>query len=78
MKGIIILFLVLLSLLGGMQGIRSVLALLITTYAVLKILIPLIMVGFNPILVSIIICIGVSILNLLIISGKTKKVMLLL
>ncbi|MCC5425456.1 YibE/F family protein [Clostridium botulinum] len=73
LKGIIILFLVLLSLLGGMQGIRSVLALLITTYAVLKILIPLIMVGFNPILVSIIICIGVSILNLLIISGKNKK-----
>ncbi|WP_434283906.1 YibE/F family protein [Clostridium botulinum] len=73
LKGIIILFLVLLSLLGGMQGIRSVLALLITTYAVLKVLIPLIMVGFNPILVSIIICIGVSILNLLIISGKNKK-----
>lgn len=73
LKGIIILFLVLLSLLGGMQGIRSVLALLITTYSVLKILIPLIMSGFNPILVSIIICIGVSILNLLIISGKNKK-----
>ncbi|WP_434301809.1 YibE/F family protein [Clostridium botulinum] len=73
LKGIIILFLVLLSLLGGMQGIRSVLALLITTYAVLKVLIPLIMAGFNPILVSIIICIGVSILNLLIISGKNKK-----
>ncbi|EJO5347885.1 YibE/F family protein [Clostridium botulinum] len=73
LKGIIILFLVLLSLLGGMQGIRSVLALLITSYAVLKILIPLIMAGFNPIVVSIIICIGVSILNLLIISGKNKK-----
>ncbi|EPY2271829.1 YibE/F family protein [Clostridium sporogenes] len=73
LKGIIILFLVLLSLLGGMQGIRSVLALLITTYSVFKILIPLIMSGFNPILVSIIICIGVSILNLLIISGKNKK-----
>lgn len=73
LKGIIILFLVLLSLLGGMQGIRSVLALLITTYSVLKILIPLIMSGFNPVLVSIIICIGVSILNLLIISGKNKK-----
>lgn len=73
LKGIIILFLVLLSILGGMQGIRSVLALLITTYAVLKILIPLIMSGFNPILISIIICIGVSVLNLLIISGKNKK-----
>ncbi|WP_251859792.1 YibE/F family protein [Clostridium sp. Marseille-Q2269] len=73
LKGIIILFLVLLSILGGMQGIRSVLALLITTYAVLKILIPLIMLGFNPILISIIICIGVSVLNLLIISGKNKK-----
>ncbi|GAA0740398.1 YibE/F family protein [Clostridium oceanicum] len=71
--GIVVVFFLLLSLMGGMQGVRSVLALMITGYAVLKILIPLIMSGFSPIISSVIICIGVSIINLLIISGKNKK-----
>ncbi|NEZ46443.1 YibE/F family protein [Clostridium niameyense] len=70
---IILLFLSLLAIMGGMQGVRSILALLITGYAVLKVLIPLIMKGSSPIFSSIVICIGVSILNLLIISGRNKK-----
>ncbi|WP_010235799.1 YibE/F family protein [Clostridium arbusti] len=68
-------FVVLLVIIGGKKGLRSIAALLLTGIVILKVLIPLIVSGFNPIVVSIILCIGVSILNLLIISGKNKKTM---
>lgn len=68
-------FVVLLGIIGGKKGIKSIVALLLTGIVIIKILIPLIISGFNPIGVSIILCIGVSILNLLIISGKNKKTM---
>ncbi|AGK98004.1 YibE/F family protein [Clostridium pasteurianum] len=66
-------FVGLLAIIGGKKGIKSIAALLLTGVVILKILIPLIISGFNPIVVSIILCISVSILNLLIISGKNKK-----
>lgn len=68
-----IIFVILLALVGGKKGIKSVLALIITGIAVIKIMLPLIIAGFNPIVVSVFICFSVSILNLLIISGKNKK-----
>lgn len=70
---LIIIFIILLGIVGGKKGIKSVIALGITGFAVLKIMVPLILHGFNPTIVSIVICIGVSTINLLIISGKNKK-----
>lgn len=68
-------FIVLLAIIGGKKGIKSILALIMTCIVILKILIPLIINGYNPIVVSIILCMGVSIFSLLIISGKNKKTM---
>lgn len=66
-------FIILLILVGGKKGVKSVITLAITGFAVLKILIPLVMKGYNATVVSSIICIFVIVVNLLIISGKNKK-----
>lgn len=66
-------FILLLGILGGKKGVKSVFALFITGFVIIKILIPLIIKGYNPIVVSVILCIGVSIINLIVISGKNKK-----
>lgn len=71
--GLVAVFIILLSVVGGKKGVKSVIALAITAVAVLKIMIPLIIAGFNPTIVSIVICIVVSTINLIIISGKNKK-----
>ncbi|URZ07324.1 YibE/F family protein [Clostridium felsineum] len=71
--GLMIAFVILLCVVGGKKGIKSVIALAITAFAVLKVMIPLIIAGFNPTVVSIVICIIVSTINLIIISGKNKK-----
>ncbi|KHD38787.1 membrane protein [Clostridium acetobutylicum] len=71
--GLVAAFIILLSVVGGKKGVKSVIALAITAVAVLKIMIPLIIAGFNPTIVSIVICIVVSTINLIIISGKNKK-----
>lgn len=68
-----IIFVVLIGIVGGTKGIKSIIGLLITGFAVLKIMLPLVLAGCDPMLVSIFICVGVSVLNLLIISGKNKK-----
>ncbi|AJA47693.1 hypothetical protein CPAST_c16180 [Clostridium pasteurianum DSM 525 = ATCC 6013] len=68
-------FIILLAIIGGKKGIKSIVALVLTCIVILKILIPLIIKGYNPVTVSIVLCIGVSILSLLIISGKNKKTM---
>jgi uncharacterized membrane protein len=70
---LILIFVLILGIIGGIKGLKAVLALVLTGVVVLKILIPLIIAGFNPTITSIILCIGISIINLLIISGKNKK-----
>ncbi|AZV59097.1 YibE/F family protein [Clostridium sp. AWRP] len=64
---------ILLIAIGGLKGFKSVITLAITGIVVIKVLIPLILQGFNPMIVSIAICIFVTIVNLLIISGKNEK-----
>lgn len=66
-------FILLLGILGGKKGVKSVFALFITGFVILEILIPLIIKGYNPIIISVILCIGISIINLIVISGKNKK-----
>lgn len=66
-------FIISLAVIGGKKGLKSIITLIITGFMVIKVLIPLIIQGFNPTLVSSLICIFVIVVNLLIISGKNEK-----
>lgn len=70
---LILVFVVLLGIVGGIKGLKSILALALTGIVILKVLIPLIIAGFNPVITSLVLCIGISIVNLFIISGRNKK-----
>ena len=65
--------LLLLVLFGGFKGIKAVITLGLTGLAVVKILLPLILQGKNPILVSVPVCAGIIAVTLIIISGFNKK-----
>lgn len=62
-----------LIIIGGIKGLKSILTLLLTGIAVVKMFIPLILAGFDPLIVSIFICIVVGVFNMLILNGKNKK-----
>ncbi|WP_242866420.1 YibE/F family protein [Clostridium acetireducens] len=67
------LFVIILLLIGGLKGLKSIVALIFTGVIVIKVMIPLILIGVDPIKLSIAICILVTIVNLILISGKNKK-----
>lgn len=67
------LFFILLIILGGKKGVKSVITLILTGASVLYILLPLTLKGYSPALLSILICIGVIIVTLILISGLNKK-----
>lgn len=68
-----LIFILLLIVIGGLKGLKSVISLMITGILVLKVMIPLILKGIDPIPLSIIICTLLALINLRIISGKNKK-----
>lgn len=70
LTGIFILFLIII---GGKQGVKSVITLTLTGIGILKILLPLTLKGYSPILLSILICLGVIVITLIIISGISRK-----
>ncbi|MTI69746.1 MAG: YibE/F family protein [Firmicutes bacterium] len=70
---LVLFFVIVLILIGGVKGFKSVITLTITGFAILKILLPLILKGYNPMILSIIVSIGVITLTLIIISGFNKK-----
>lgn len=67
------LFMGLLILIGGLRGLRALLALAITLVAILKVLLPAILKGYSPILMSILISAGVVLLSIPLITGWNKK-----
>jgi uncharacterized membrane protein len=66
-------FIALLIVIGGKKGIKSLLTLLLTVFAIIKVLIPIILKGVNPELPTIFICIILLTINFLIVSGFNKK-----
>ncbi|WFD10829.1 YibE/F family protein [Tepidibacter hydrothermalis] len=68
-----IMFILFILVVGKQKGIKSVITLTITLFAVLKILLPLILKGFNPILTTICVSIGITGITLFIISGINTK-----
>lgn len=70
---IAVLFVFILIIIGKLKGIRAAVTLAITAVVVIKVLLPLILKGYNPIFVSVALGIGITIITLLIISGINKK-----
>lgn len=68
-----VVFLILILLVGGIKGVKSILTLILSGLAVIKVLIPLILAGFDPVPITIFICIIVVIFNTMILCGKNKK-----
>lgn len=68
-----IIFFLLLLIIGGLKGLKAIITLLITAFAVLKIMLPLILKGYSPIYLSIIVSICIITVTLVIISGFNRK-----
>ncbi|SHI38467.1 YibE/F family protein [Thermoclostridium caenicola] len=66
-------FLLALLAVGRLKGLKAIVSLVLTALAIVKILIPAILKGWDPVRVSVLICIGVISVTLLIISGYNKK-----
>ncbi len=63
----------LLLIIGGFKGLRAILSLVVSYLVIIKILFPLIIRGYNPILVTIVISSGITVLVLILIGGFNMK-----
>jgi uncharacterized membrane protein len=66
-------FLVLFIVFGGKQGLKSLLALVITVSLIAFVLLPLSLSGFNPLLVAIAICLAATGASMFFVAGPSKK-----
>ncbi len=70
---LVIAFLALLVLIGKMKGLKAVISLTVTIALIALVMLPLILRGFNPVLVTIVIVSITTTFSLIIISGWNKK-----
>lgn len=70
---LLIFFIIALSVVGGIRGIKAIIALGLTAVVIIKLFFPLIIMGNDPIIVSVLLCIGIIIISLFIIGGINKK-----
>ncbi|SHH96134.1 YibE/F family protein [Sporanaerobacter acetigenes] len=70
---LVIIFILLIIIIGKKKGLKSVVTLAITMFAILKVLLPMILKGANPIPITILISIVVTILTMFIVGGINKK-----
>ncbi|ADY57145.1 YibE/F family protein [Syntrophobotulus glycolicus DSM 8271] len=70
---LLILFLFSLVVFGKVKGLKTIVTLAITGLAILKLLLPGILAGYNPILLTVGICAVITALSLFIISGINRK-----
>jgi uncharacterized membrane protein len=66
-------FALLLLLVGALKGLKAIITLTITIAIIIKILLPLILMGYNPLWVSIISCAAIITITLIIVSGPNRK-----
>lgn len=66
-------FILSLLVLGGFKGIRSIIALLITGGTILWVLLPLMMKGYDPILITVVVCTCVTAVSLILVGGVGAK-----
>ncbi|MBV4416568.1 YibE/F family protein [Clostridium tyrobutyricum] len=70
---LLIFFIISIVVIGGIRGFKSLITLGITCLVIIKVFLPLILQGHNPITVSIVICIFITMVTFVIISGFNKK-----
>ena len=70
---LLIFFLLSLTIFGGIKGLKTIVTLGITGLAIIKILLPGLIAGYNPILLTVGVCAGVTTITLLVVSGINKK-----
>lgn len=70
---LVVLFVISLAIIGGKKGVKSVITLLFTGILIIKVLLPLILCGFNPVILTIIVCTIIVAITLIIINGVNKK-----
>lgn len=70
---LLLFFLLSVLVLGGIKGIKTIVTLSLTGVAVMKILLPGLLAGYNPILLTVAICAVVTAMTLIIVSGMNKK-----
>ncbi|CAH2213916.1 YibE/F family protein [Tepidibacter aestuarii] len=70
---LLVIFLGGLLIIGGFKGLKSIFTLVFTIFAIVKVLLPMILKGYNPVFVSVCICAVVIIITLLIVCGINKK-----
>ncbi|MBC2581079.1 YibE/F family protein [Clostridium sp. DJ247] len=66
-------FFIAIILIGGLKGLKSVLTLVLTGIIVIKVLLPLILKGYNPILITIICSIVIVCISMIGLNGINKK-----
>lgn len=68
-----LLYLALLVLIGGRQGLKGAAGLVFTFFAIIFVLIPLIYRGCNPFLAAVVICLMTTLVTMYLIGGPTRK-----
>lgn len=70
---LVFIFLALMVLIGRKHGFKSAVSLTLTIFIIIKVMIPFILKGYNPILSAIFCCLIITVLNLFIITGFSLK-----
>jgi len=73
LKYLIIGFILCLVIIGGIKGIKALLALGITALAIYKILLPCLLQGYSPLPITILLLVGVTLITMFLVGGLTKK-----
>ena len=70
---LLIIFSVIILSVGKLKGLKALISLVLTILSIIYILLPLILNGFDPVFVSIWICVAIAGITLLLVSGYNKK-----
>jgi uncharacterized membrane protein len=70
---LLVFFMISIVAIGGIKGFKSLITLAITCLIIVKVFLPLILQGYNPILVSTAVCIAITVISLIIVSGFNRK-----
>ncbi len=71
--GFVGIFLILICIIGGKNGIKSVIGLVFTFVSIIWIYMPAVYLGFSPFWAAIIICVITTVVTMLLVSGLSKK-----
>jgi uncharacterized membrane protein len=70
---LIIAFIIMLIVIGGLKGVKALVTLIVTAVIIAKVVLPLILKGYNPIWVSIMASVVITIITLFLIAGLNIK-----